>query len=458
MGIWTLWHPDYGFEALVKAVTAMASVATAVALWRLIPLAVALPSPAQLRRVNMELEHRIAERDLAIADFQREKAERERTEEALLQSQKMDALGQLTGGIAHDFNNLLQALQGSLEIISRRAGDPVKVRQIAQGALGASERGAQLTSKLLAFARTKQLKLEPFLVADMAVDMREILSRSTGLTRDLRFELDAGDTPVLTDRTQLELALLNMVINASDATLAGGQVIVQTEPYRATASDVDLKPGDYIKLSVIDNGSGMPPETVRRAFEPFFTTKDVGKGTGLGLSQVYGVARQANGAARIRSELGRGTTVSIFIPQAPGADAVARPPANVFELTRLPHARVLLVDDETLVRDVACETLESLGLEVVQAGDGRAALETAERLTPDVAVLDYAMPGMNGAELARRLRSRWPGLSIVFVTGYADGEEIERALGPNESILRKPYHSHELAQAMARALGAQATG
>jgi signal transduction histidine kinase/CheY-like chemotaxis protein len=450
MSIVTLWKPYYGFEALVKAVTAVASIGTSIALWRLIPLAVSLPSPERLRTVNAELRQRLAERDEAIALLEREREERKRAEEALLQALKMDALGQLTGGIAHDFNNLLQAVQGSFEMISRRAADPVKVRQLAEGGLNASERGAALTSKLLTFARTKQLKTETFFAADMVAEMRELLARSIGNSVDLRFDLDNAEVPVASDRTQTELALLNLVLNARDASPPGAQIIVRTEPYSAGAADVDLAPGAYVRLSVIDKGPGMTPEVAKKAFDPFFTTKPIGQGTGLGLSQVYGLARQSGGAARIDSVSGRGAQVSIFIPRAQDAVEVRAPEAPREREVPLPHALVLLVDDDELVGMTGAEMLEGMGLEVRRETSGAAALETAEK--PDLALLDYAMPGMTGAELARRLRARWPDLRVVFVTGYADAEELEAVLGPKEAILRKPYKQDELRGILGRVL------
>ena len=453
MGIWTLWRPDYGVEALVKALTALASIGTAAALWLLIPTLVALPSPAHLRDVNVELERRIVERDEAIAELKREREERLRAEHALTQSQKMDALGQLTGGIAHDFNNLLQAVQASLDLIHRRAADPVKVQHLAESGLNATARGAKLTSKLLTFARSKQLKLEPFYVADMVAEMRELMLRSIGPNVDLRFDLDSEDIPVLTDRTQAELALLNLVINARDAA-PEGRVLIRTERYEAAAPDGELEPGVYVRLSVADNGVGMTPEVASRAFEPFFTTKPLGEGTGLGLSQVYGVARHAGGAVRIESAPGRGTTVSMFIPQAKEQRQEGHPVRSPVSAVQLPDARVLLVDDDDLVRVATADTLLGMGLQVAQAGDGRAALALAQASGFDLALVDYAMPEMTGAELGRRLRALSPDLKIVFVTGYADATELDAVLGGQETVLRKPYLYDELKAVLADVLGA----
>jgi len=457
MGIWTLWNPDYGIEALVKIVTALASIGTAIALWLLIPLAVSIPTPADLKLVNEELRQRIAERDLAIAELQHEKAQRQRSEEALAQSRKMDALGQLTGGIAHDFNNLLQAVQGSLELIGRKAADAAKVRQLAEGAMHAAERGAKLTAQLLAFARSKQLKMEPFVVSDFVLGARDLLAGAAGNLIDLRFDLESDDAAVLADRTQLELALLNLVINARDATPPGGRIVVSARRVDLPAGDPDLPPGEYVELRVADTGSGMSAEVRGRAFEPFFTTKGVGAGAGLGLSQVYGVVKQAGGVARIDSAEGEGTTVILLLPVTTHT-AREEPEAAEAPTADARKGVVLVVDDDADVREFAAAALDTFGHTVVQAPDGGEALASIEASPPDAVLLDYAMPGMTGAEVAKIIERSHPKLPIIFMTGYADAAALEPVLGRNALVLRKPFRVDELNFALAGALARRAAG
>jgi CheY-like chemotaxis protein len=256
----------------------------------------------------------------------------------------------------------------------------------------------------------------------------------------------------MSDRHQAELALLNHVINARDAMPSGGRITIKTEPYRADVAAPDLNPGDYMRLSVIDNGTGMAPEVVQKAFDPFFTTKPVGQGTGLGLSQVYGFGRQSGGTAQIDSVLGKGTSVSLLIPAAPNdAQATAKTQAQA-PIAALPSAKVLVVDDDDAVRRIAVYAVDALGLEVVQAASGVEALEAAARDQPDLVLLDFAMPDMNGAQVARALRARSPQLKIIFVTGYAELEQLQELIGPGEQTLRKPYRLSDLQAALAQAL------
>ena len=386
----------------------------------------------------------------ANARLKEEMAARSAAEEALRQSQKMEALGQLTGGIAHDFNNLLQVVHGAFELIRRKPEDAARVAAWSDNGLAAAERGASLTRQLLAFSRSQKLELRPFVVADLIADMHDLLVRTLGPDIVLATELDESGAAVMSDRTQLELAVLNLAINARDAMPDGGRLTISTAIRVVAAGDPVLEPGDYVDLSVADTGEGMSPEVIERAFDPFFTTKGVGEGTGLGLSQVYGVARQAGGAARIASLPGEGTVVNLMLRRSAavvedrGAEAEALP-----ILAPETGGTVLVVDDEPAVRGLACEALELLGYRVLEADSGAMALDMLETVRPDLMLFDYAMPTMNGAELAHLARQRFPDVPIVFASGYADTDQVEAALGGEATILRKPFDMDTLARAVA---------
>jgi signal transduction histidine kinase len=447
MSIWTLWHADYGIEALIKVVTAIASVGTAIALWPLIPKALAFPSPAMLRVQNEQLEG-------ALARLTQETEDRKRAEQALLQAQKIDAVGRLTGGIAHDFNNLLQTLTGSLELI---AASPRSDKVERWAALGkqAAERGARLTAQLLTFSRTQKLILRPCAVTPLVEGMTQLLRSAIGPSIELRLSLD-GPEPlsVLADPTQLELAVMNLVINARDALPDGGMIEITTRE-RALRDDPELYDGAYLELLVADNGTGMREEVRAKAFDPFFTTKDVGKGTGLGLSTVYGMARQSGGRASIHSVEGAGTTVSILLPVVPekaADDDIAATPAPA--LTK--PLSILLVDDERDGLEIGAALLASLGHRVTAVADGSAALAAVDRETPDLLITDYAMPGMTGDRLAAQLRSEGRRISIVFASGFADTDALKSIVGSSELILQKPYSRDELSAVLQKAMNGHA--
>ena len=310
--IWVLWHPDYGPEGLLKLATAAVSVTTAVALWPLLPRVIALPSPAQLQRLNEELSSRIHERDLAHAALERETIERRKTEEMLRQAQKMEAVGQLTGGIAHDFNNLLTVVIANLDRAHRFSeGDP-RVAKLLGNALTGAERAAKLTDQLLAFSRKQPLQPSAQHLNDIVVGLRDLLERTLGNHINLALDLAPSLAQVAIDKNQTENAILNLAINARDAMPDGGHLIIRTREEDQPDSPSRLR----ILLEVIDDGHGMPPEVQERAFDPFFTTKAVGEGTGLGLSQVYGFTKQSSGDITIRSAMGSGTTVGLLLPVA----------------------------------------------------------------------------------------------------------------------------------------------
>jgi signal transduction histidine kinase/ActR/RegA family two-component response regulator len=402
-----------------------------------------------LARGAAESEARAAD----LADLNRELREesvrRETAEAALLQSQKMETLGQLTGGIAHDFNNLLQGVHGNLEFIRQRPNDP-KVVRWATSALQAAERGARLTAQLLAFSRTQRLETRALQVAEVTERLGELLPSSLGHGVRVEFEIDEQPMTVVADATQLEFALLNLCINARDAMPNGGVIRVGAHA-RTLADDPELPAGDYVLLSVADTGVGMPQDVQERAFEPFFTTKGVGKGTGLGLAQVYGIAKQAGGLARIFSRPGEGAEVTIYLPQRT-AEETAAAEALGHSASVAPGARILVVDDDAGVRGYMVELLKGLGYEPIEAADGQSGLDALEEGPVDLLILDYAMPGMTGAEVARASLARRPGLPIVFVSGYAESSALDAAIGDSARLLRKPFDGAALAAVVYKAL------
>jgi PAS domain S-box-containing protein len=382
----------------------------------------------------------------------RDVTELKAAQEQLRQSQKMEALGQLTGGIAHDFNNLLTVVVGGLDLIVRRAEDP-KLQRYAKNALEAAERGARLTAQLLAFSRVQRLEVRPTLVAPLITNMRPLLRNVLGPGIEKKIELDTAAVPVLADPTQLELAVLNLAINARDAMPGGGLLSIATKVV-AISGDTEMDDGDYVEVSIGDTGTGMPEDVVARAFEPFFTTKEIGKGTGLGLSMVYGVARQSGGTARIESRAGGGTIVRLYFRCAEGAEIGAGTDAEAENGPADPPeqaARVLVVDDDPDVRGFVVSSLEDLGYEVTEASNGETALAEFRREVPDLVVLDYLMPGMSGAEVAREMRSARPDQAILFVSGYSETDAI-RAAAPGAALLSKPFRSEALATSVRKVL------
>lgn len=397
---------------------------------------------AKLRELNATLEARVAARTAELRDAQ----------EALLQSQKMEAVGQLVSGIAHDFNNVLGAAMGALELVRRRAEQPERVRKFAEAGLQAVERGAKLTAQLLAFSRSQSIQLQPILVCDVIENVRDLLARTAGPMIKLELRLNPAPPAVLADPTQVEMMVLNLVINARDAMPDGGALTISTQVC-ALCGDPDLADADYVEVAVSDTGTGMDAATLRRAMDPFFTTKTVGKGTGLGLSQIYGSARQSGGTVRIESALGIGTTVRVLLP------CTQRNPIRLmgddeFEVETLDRCfRVLIVDDDADHRELLAHGLEALGHSISRASDGPSALVALRAKVPDVLLLDFAMPGMNGAEVAREVRRNWPELPIIFTSGFADTGAIQAIEGENVTILRKPFRMAELQRALRKIEG-----
>ena len=406
--------------------------------------------------LNETLESRIDERTRALAQandrLMNEIIERERVQQAMAQYQKMEAVGRLTGGIAHDFNNLLNVVQGSMDLILLMSKDEVAKKR-AEIARKACQRGGKLTSQLLAFARNQSLDLRETAIGELFDGVRELVASSLGSRIGLRFDVDAGCPPVLADANQMEMALLNLAINARDAMPEGGALTF------VAACDAPLpgflEPGDYVRIAVTDTGQGMAPELVAKVFEPFFTTKGV-KGTGLGLSQVYGMAQQSGGAARIESTPGEGTTVEIWLRTAhAGREQPAPAPARLPAPTA--PARILIVEDDDFVRESMVSSLEALGHTVTQAADGEAGLAALQQAQPDLLITDYLMPGMTGAELMRRTRAMFPDLPMIIATGYADMKAIEEVIR-DDIVLRKPFQLAELAVSVGQALERRAPG
>jgi signal transduction histidine kinase/ActR/RegA family two-component response regulator len=430
-------------------------------------------SQQALVHLNETLEARIEERTGALEERTRalaqandrlmnEVIERERVQQALVQFQKMEAIGRLTGGIAHDFNNLLNVVQGSMDLILLMSKDEV-AKQRAEVARRACQRGGKLTSQLLAFSRNQSLDLRPLDLQTLFDGVRELVATSLGSSIRLQFDVNAPVAAVMADTNQMEMALLNLAINARDAMDGGGELRftagAATPPEGLLPPGAPGAPGEYVRIAVTDSGEGMPPEIAARVFEPFFTTKGVGKGTGLGLSQVYGMAQQSGGAARIVSEQGVGTTVEIWLPAAAsGAEVAALPEARRAAAPRA-GVRILVVEDDDSVRESMVESLEALGHKVTQAADGEAGLHALKESRPDLIITDYLMPGMTGAELVQRARVLLPGVPTIIATGYADMKAIEQVIG-DDMLLRKPFQLSELAAAVEKAvfrLGNEAT-
>ena len=410
---------------------------------------------AAREQTAQELEKLVAERTRALAEtneqLRLEMAERTRVEETLRQAQKIEAIGQLTGGVAHDFNNLLMVISGGLDMLDRQT-DPNRRRRLMDGMIQAAQRGASLTKQLLAFSRRQTLRPEPVDVAAQIGGMRELLDRS--LRGDVHVEFDFPDDlwAVEVDPGELELVILNLAVNARDAMPNGGTILVRGENL-PDVSEEEIS-GDYVRLSVIDTGTGMSPEILSRVFEPFFTTKEIGKGSGLGLAQVHGFATQSRGTVRIKSQFGQGTSIELYLPRSEDLPLKqqhlidfnrARPKKNN-------QGQVLLVEDDDEVAALVGEMLAQLGYEVTRAASAAAALGAlADGRPVDVMFTDIMMPGgMNGVELAREMKRRRSDIPVLLTSGYAEAS-LHEAEAEGIQILAKPYHIEELAAALSAA-------
>ena len=372
----------------------------------------------------------------------------EEAREALFQSQKMDAIGQLTGGIAHDFNNLLTAIIGSLELVQKRVGDEPRVTALIVNALQAAQRGAGLTQRMLAFARRQELKAEPTDIRRLIAGMADLLDRSLGSAIRIVIRFMPAIGQVLVDRNQLEMALLNLAVNARDAMPEGGELVLEArEATLGPANAFGLAAGHYAVLSVIDQGEGMDETTLKRATEPFYTTKGVGKGTGLGLSMVHGLAEQLGGRLHLESAPGVGTTASLWLPVMPEPVVELAPNQPKPEAPQTRPLSILAVDDDALVLTNTAAMLEDCGHRVAVAYSGREALDLLARAKFDLLITDQGMPGMTGAELIEQVRRQYPGLPILLATGYA---ELPAGVALNVPRIAKPFRQEQLIETVAR--------
>lgn len=407
-------------------------------------------SDERLRLANESLEARVADRTVAletsIAKMMGEIEQRERTEELLRQAQKMEMIGQLTGGVAHDFNNLLTAVLGNLELLKRHLPGNPKTDRLIDGAVKGAQRGAALTQRLLAFARRQELTLAPTSLVDLVHGMSDLLDRSLTSSIEQRTILPEDIPLALVDGNQLELALLNLAVNARDAMPEGGTLTIEID-VPSTLEGMPLPDGSYVRLSVSDTGVGMDEETLRKATEPFYSTKEVGKGTGLGLSMIQGLAEQLGGSLRLTSVVGEGTRAELWLPVAVGVTEAQIVDAPV-EVAASGRARILLVDDDALIAMSAVDMLEDLGHEVVEANSGAAALTVLESGRAfDLMITDFAMPKMNGGQLALAVRELRPGMPILLATGYA---ELPVGYELGLPRLGKPYTQSQLAAEIGR--------
>jgi PAS domain S-box-containing protein len=374
----------------------------------------------------------------------------EEAREALFQSQKLEAIGQLTGGVAHDFNNLLTAIIGSLELVQRRVEDQPRVKPLIVNALQAAQRGATLTQRMLAFARRQELQAEPTDIRTLVSGMADLLDRSLGSGIHIVIRFTPAIGPVMLDRNQLEMALLNLAVNARDAMPNGGELVLEArEETLGLANGFGLKGGRYAVLSVIDQGTGMDEATLLRATEPFYTTKGPGKGTGLGLSMVHGLAEQLGGRLHLASTPGKGTTASLWLPvidEPKPAAPEAPPKPPVPEIAPL---RILAVDDDALVLTNTAAMLEDRGHRVAVAYSANEARELLKRETFDLLITDQGMPGMTGAELIEEVQRLYPDLPIVLATGYA---ELPSGAALSVPRIAKPFRQEQLLEIVARVI------
>jgi signal transduction histidine kinase len=489
LAAFTIWHPVYRLEGVVKAITALASVATSLMLVPLMPTLIALPSPSQLkranadlareieerraaeseiRRINEELEQRVASRTAdyklaaeslqqALHDLRAEMNRREDLERQLIQSQKMEAVGRLAGGVSHDFNNLLTVILGYNQMLLEQVKDDPVALEYAGEVTQAAERASGLTSQLLAFSR-RQVALPQIVDLNSLVrDIDKMLRRIIGEDVRLNIRLDPALPQVQVDPTHIHQVIMNLAVNSRDAMPNGGAIAIETGHARigeeGAASHVGLQAGSYAVLTFSDTGIGMDAATRAHIFEPFFTTKEKGKGTGLGLSIVYGIVKQNGGEILVDSEPGQGTVFRIYIPSATAAEA---PPAAAAEPATGPAAgTILLVEDEEQVRNLARAMLTGEGYRVLECASPVEALRLIreQAATVDLLLTDVVMPQMNGADLAREVQAAQPRIRLLFMSGYTDGNLAgPEAMPAGTPFIRKPFTAASLRKKVQEAL------
>lgn len=461
--IYTLWVPIYGIEGIVKAITAAASIVTAVMLWPLIPKILAIPTAEQLREAHVALQeegkHRRASETL-LQRFQ----ETEATETQIRQAQKMEAIGQLTGGIAHDFNNILTVITGTIEILGEAVENSPDLAEIAKLIADAAARGAALTQHLLAFARKQPLQPIDVDVNRLMLKAIELLKPTIGGLINIDFVPGGQVSAALVDPNQLTTAVLNLALNARDAMPNGGNLVLRTGNIELSDEDAKtcegLAAGKYVTISIGDTGHGIAGPDLPKVFDPFFTTKEVGKGTGLGLSMVYGFVKQSGGHIAIESEKGRGTTVWIYLPQIEGT-AMSAMDSRVSQSPRGGHGTILIVEDDALVRSYVITQIQSLGYTTLSAGNAQEALSLLRSSDPiDLLFTDVIMPGsMNGRELSIEALKLRPTLKVLFTSGYTENAiDQDGRLDPSVLLLVKPYSRADLARMIRLAMRADQWG